>query len=105
MSRQFIQGPDYKCYDLVNGRYGDYYEQVLPPSNIQFCINADVHYRRNKLTLTGSCIDILPSLDTKIDAYKKFENHTLPRLLEKKIARLIPKGRIIYGSDATVQEG
>ena len=34
-----------------------------------------------------------------------FEDPTLPRRLEKKIARLIQKGRMIYGSDATVQNG
>ena len=45
------------------------------------------------------------SLPTQKSAYDKcLPNHNLPYRLEKKVARLIKKNRLIYGSDASVKD-
>ena len=100
-----MEGPD-GTYARRDGRYGEYYEKSLVPDNTCFPCDTDIDYTRKRIRIMSSDIDIVPSVKPSKDIYGAFfEDHTLPRRVEKKIARLVRKGRVIYGSDATVQSG
>ena len=106
LTNQFLLGPD-GTYEKKEGRYSNYYERTIAPVNTLFNYDVDIDRSGKKIRILSSVIiDIVPSLKSEPNPYDAFfEDHTLPRRLEKKIARLIRKGRIIYGSDATVQSG
>ena len=105
VQRKYLEGPD-GTYARRDGRYGEYYEKSPVPDNTCFPCDTDIDYTRKRIRIMSSDIDIVPSVKPSKDIYGAFfEDHTLPRRVEKKIARLVRKGRVIYGSDATVQSG
>lgn len=66
---------------------------------------ADVDVFRDRPKLLGVLIEPVDVKATLKDIYKPFfEKHVLPKKLEKKIVKLIKKKRLVYGSDASVNE-
>ena len=66
---------------------------------------ADVDTQRNKPKLLGIHTENIDFENETVNYFKPFyENHELPRKVEKKILRLMKKKRLIYGSDASVNE-
>ena len=86
----------------INGRYKyilfNKSHSILP-------YDADVCMKRGYPRLLCVFADkIIPEINS-FNPYKSFfENHTLPKQVEKKIVRLIKKRRLIYGSDASVND-
>jgi len=101
----FLRGPDKSLYHLVKKRYGSSYEKIH--DNGAVCdVDADISTDRNRIAVLSSSVLVTNNQTMLQCPYQSFfESHILPYRVEKKIVRLLKKGRLLYGSDATFKDG
>lgn len=94
-----------EIFEVKQGRYKTHYV----PSNASShdcTVDVDMWVNRDKLQLLSSNVIVTKNDEELQDPFKLFfEPHELPKAMEKKIVKLLRKNRLIYGSDATVNEG
>ena len=67
--------------------------------------DADVHFYRDRLRFHGARVDPIILTNNTSDVYAKFfGSNVSPNSLEKKLFKLIKKNRLMYGSDASVND-
>ena len=86
----------------ICGRY-KYVVHQHNPSLLPY--DADVIMKRDSPRLLSVFVSPIQLEKKESDPFKYFfENHTLPKKVEKKISNLIKKQQLIYGSDASVND-
>lgn len=101
----YIIHPNLGCFKLFQARYRSYYIKSNEDAG-KCTFDADAHYNRDKLVLMSKDVKVIPAFVAPKDQFKFFfEDHKMPPAFERKILKLLKKNRLLYGSDATVNEG
>ena len=101
----YVVHPKLGSFELNHSRYKSFYG-ACDSVPVQCKIEADMYIKRDRLLLLSQSLEIHAEKPNTLDPLNLFfENHNLPKRMEKKIVRLMKKNRIMYGSDASVKDG